>query len=548
MRRVLIVVATVALFFLFPLVALGTSFEHDLQLPAVASGRQAAPAPLGPAQEEEETPVPPLTDLADPVTTTLGPTPTLDPAVPLSSTTVGELPLRVDPTVAPIPRMHVVAEGESLFYIAQFYSTTVEALQIANNLTDPSLLYVGASLVVPGGEGSEVPALYTVQVGDTPAGVAAKYNTTVDALALVNHFVLPRQLPAGQQLSLMSRTGSALPQTVTGSPYIVQPGDSLLKIALATGTSLQEIRTLNQLGEDGDLYRLTPLYVGQRLRLPSEQIFRDLPHEWVTVELNRLPLRPGSSFSIYVENLQPGRATGVLTGPDGITLPLRFVPDSARPGHSAMVGIDAFAPIGEYRLSLAGEGDFRPWLPFEQPILIGASDYGFQQITISPELANLLAPEVRAEEDAFLNTIFSSSNPEPYWDGPFVLPITNSVTAGYGASRSYNGGPYNIFHTGIDFSGTIGTPIAAPAVGTVVYSDTLNLRGNVLIVDHGMGVMTAYYHLSKVDVAVGDVVQPGQKIAEGGNTGLSTGPHLHWDLRVWGAAVDPSPWLEWTFP
>jgi murein DD-endopeptidase MepM/ murein hydrolase activator NlpD len=122
------------------------------------------------------------------------------------------------------------------------------------------------------------------------------------------------------------------------------------------------------------------------------------------------------------------------------------------------------------------------------------------------------------------------------------------VTAGYGDARSYNGGPIEIYHTGIDFSGGVGTPIYAPANGRVVYSDTITLRGTVLIIDHGHGVMSGFYHLSKILVPVGELVGAGQLVAEGGNTGLSTGPHLHWDLRVMNVTVNPLQWTQEIFP
>ncbi len=74
------------------------------------------------------------------------------------------------------------------------------------------------------------------------------------------------------------------------------------------------------------------------------------------------------------------------------------------------------------------------------------------------------------------------------------------------------------------------------------------LRGNTIILDHGEGVFSAYFHLSETFVAVGDVVAAGQTIAAGGSTGLSTGPHLHWDLRVHGVPVNGLQWLETTYP
>jgi murein DD-endopeptidase MepM/ murein hydrolase activator NlpD len=209
---------------------------------------------------------------------------------------------------------------------------------------------------------------------------------------------------------------------------------------------------------------------------------------------------------------------------------LTFVPYEN--GYLALVGLDAFTEIGRYSFELRGAGE-RPWPLFTQSIEVASGEYGTQLITVPDDLSPLLAPQVRAEEEVTLATVFSEISLEPHWNGIFQEPVTNTlVTAGYGDARSYNGGPIEIFHTGIDFAGAIGTPVMAAAAGTVVYSDTLPLHGNTLIVDHGLGVMTAYYHLSTYQVSPGDHVELGQIIGEGGSSGLSSGPHLHWDLLI----------------
>jgi murein DD-endopeptidase MepM/ murein hydrolase activator NlpD len=163
----------------------------------------------------------------------------------------------------------------------------------------------------------------------------------------------------------------------------------------------------------------------------------------------------------------------------------------------------------------------------------------------------VLAPEVRANEDAFLQTIFSDSAKEQLWEGLFQVPITGTlavVSAGYGDGRSYNDGPVEIFHTGVDYAAGIGTPVLAPAAGVVVFADELELRGMVVVVDHGLGVMTAFFHLSEIFVSEGDRVTTGLPLGAVGSTGLSSGPHLHWDLRVHGVAVEATRWTTQMFP
>ncbi|MCB0032846.1 MAG: LysM peptidoglycan-binding domain-containing protein [Anaerolineales bacterium] len=486
----------------------------------------------------------PLTSMAQtgtpatptPIPTTAAAEPTaVAPEPPPTSTT----PIEVE-----IPKVHVVQEGEVLVSIAEQYETTADAIQILNNLSNPDALYVGQELLIPGVEGEAVPLFYVVEVGDTLERIAAIYNTTIDDIAALNNLITPAGLYAGARLSLISRTGSAEPQPVTGQPHIVKKGDTLLSVAAAYNMAPADLATAN------NLHYPVRLYAGQQLLVPSPAAtaYHYLPDGWLTVTLNPFPFLKGNSAAVYVEHAQAGTPNGQLIGPDAVAHPLTFAPYEN--GYVALVGLDSFAPSGRYTLTLSGEGLQRPWLPFTQELIIADVDYGLQQITLSEEFAPLLVPEVRAEEDAYLDQLFAQFTPVKQWEGVFQTPVSNTiVTAGYGDARSYNGGPADqIFHTGIDYGGSVGTPILAPAAGTVIFTGTLAIRGQVLIIDHGLGVMTAYYHLSRYTVDVGDQVTAGQQVADGGSTGLSTGPHLHWDLRVMGAAVNPVQWLERPFP
>lgn len=440
------------------------------------------------------------------------------------------------PEPEPIPFVHVVQEGETLFFIANQYGVTVDELLALNNLTDGDVLFVGQSLVVPGGEGEAVAALYTVQPGDNFAGIAAQFNTTADALIESNRWPNPyAPLPVGQSLVVVSRTGSALPQPVTGTPHIVRRGETLLMVAARYGLPPIELATANQLPYP------SPIFAGQRLRVPSDQPYRFLPGEWVDIQIRPFSLQQGDTLSIYVENLLDGQPTGSFAGQT-----LRFFPFEE--GYAALVGLDAFTAPDTYLLTLEGSGS-RPWRPFTQPLTVETANYGTQFINLGEEFEALLQPEVRQTEDDFLSTIYTNFSETRYWDGVFTTPVTTTViTAPYGDGRSYNGGPVDIFHTGVDFGGGIGTPILAPADGVIVFAANLELRGNTIIIDHGVGVMSAYFHLSELFVELNDPVVAGQPIGAGGSTGLSTGPHLHWDLRINDVPVDGLKWLEQPFP
>ncbi|MBP6471833.1 MAG: LysM peptidoglycan-binding domain-containing protein [Chloroflexi bacterium] len=440
------------------------------------------------------------------------------------------------PAAPPIPFVHRVQEGENLTVIATTYGISVAELLAANGLGEDALLAIGQPLIIPGRDGTAVETIYTAQLGDSLAGIAASFNTTLPELARANRLINPRQdLLVGQIISITSRTGSETPLPQTGAPYVVAPGETLAMIAARTLTTVDDLLAANGLDT-------AVVFPGQRLRIPGDQPYRDLPGTWVDVRLRpSSSLRQGFTASVYVENLLDGLPTGQLAGHS-----LHFTPSGS--GYIALVGLDAFTEPGQYELELSGSGS-QPWSPFYQSVSLASAGYGTQYITIPEELSALLDPAIRQNEDLFLDGIYTRFSDQQLWDGLFQAPVTTTiVTAPYGDGRSYNDGPIDLFHTGVDFAGGIGTPILAPANGVVVFSEPLELRGNTVILDHGLGVMTAYFHLSEILVAAGDTVTAGQAIGLGGNTGLSNGPHLHWDLRVNGVAVDGMQWTTTSFP
>jgi murein DD-endopeptidase MepM/ murein hydrolase activator NlpD len=126
------------------------------------------------------------------------------------------------------------------------------------------------------------------------------------------------------------------------------------------------------------------------------------------------------------------------------------------------------------------------------------------------------------------------------------LPLENylSISSDFGARRSYNGGPYQSYHEGLDFSAYGGTEVLAPSAGTVVLAENLYVRGGAVIINHGLGLFSGTYHLQEVLIQSDQTLEKGQIIGLVGSTGLSTGNHLHWDLLVGGIWVSPQAWLD----
>ena len=167
-----------------------------------------------------------------------------------------------------------------------------------------------------------------------------------------------------------------------------------------------------------------------------------------------------------------------------------------------------------------------------------------EQITL-PLDAGALLTEDNAQREAELRAEqFARSDLDPAWTAPFRIPVQDAqITAAFGVGRSYDGAPVSSTHGGIDYGANAGDPVLASAPGRVSWTGAMPLRGNSVIIDHGAGVKSGYHHLSRIDVAVDDVVAAGDTIGAVGSTGVSTGPHLHWEISVHGENVDPLEWL-----
>jgi murein DD-endopeptidase MepM/ murein hydrolase activator NlpD len=127
--------------------------------------------------------------------------------------------------------------------------------------------------------------------------------------------------------------------------------------------------------------------------------------------------------------------------------------------------------------------------------------------------------------------------------GAFSWPVTGTITSPFGwRSNPFGGGPE--FHQGLDIAAPMGTTVTAAAAGTVIMAQWYGGYGNYVLIDHGGGYSTGYGHLSAIYVASGQSVQRGQAIGAVGSTGQSTGPHLHFEVRIAGKPVDPAPRLH----
>jgi murein DD-endopeptidase MepM/ murein hydrolase activator NlpD len=261
------------------------------------------------------------------------------------------------------------------------------------------------------------------------------------------------------------------------------------------------------------------------------------------VELKSLPVVQGQTLSVKVQTNEPEHQTGSLDN-----RPLTFVGEGDQ--YWTLVGIGATAQIGPYLLNLTATDGTGQKANASKLVQVVAGDFVTEQIILSPETSKLLDPALVAAENERLSHIFGTFSGQQWWDGLFRVPLQGPVrvTSAFGTRRSYGGGPPTSYHGGIDYGAEEGTTILAAGSGRVALAEELTVRGKTVIIDHGLGVYSSYYHLSEITVQVGQNVDPGDPIGKVGSTGLSTGCHLHWEIRVGGVYVDPLQWTQQVFP
>ncbi|MFA7437943.1 M23 family metallopeptidase [Castellaniella sp.] len=154
-----------------------------------------------------------------------------------------------------------------------------------------------------------------------------------------------------------------------------------------------------------------------------------------------------------------------------------------------------------------------------------------------------IAERIRREQARVAHARATSSHDTGFAQA-FIWPVQGRISGRFGNQRIYNGVP-GAAHSGMDIAVPSGTPVKAPASGRIVFAEPdLYLTGGTVLIDHGYGIGSNFLHLSRLDVAVGDVVAQGQVIGRAGATGRATGPHVHWGMTWFDVRIDPLLVLE----
>lgn len=263
----------------------------------------------------------------------------------------------------------------------------------------------------------------------------------------------------------------------------------------------------------------------------------------------------GVTVELYSDGVQQGRAglvrvSGPALGEGALdvferTVPLFAVPSdpTARYG---MVAVDMDQTQRTYDMTVTVESNGQP-VALLVPLTVRSGEFIRQDVILPENLLGLIAPEVESNEMMLLAALSEPMDRPPLWGGEgFQFPVQTELTSPFGAVRLFNE-TFETRHTGWDFRGGMGDIMRAAADGIVVYADRMDIRGGYVMIDHGYGVYSGYAHMSVMHAVPGQRVQKGQILGLAGNTGRSSDPHLHFEMRVHGEWIDPVDFITmWT--
>ena len=218
----------------------------------------------------------------------------------------------------------------------------------------------------------------------------------------------------------------------------------------------------------------------------------------------------------------------------------------------ALAGVSFDTQPGVYTLELTGGGAaMKSPLKFGRTFTVARAHYPEIKVELAvekkftepnPEQQAQIAESVKVKQEYLARV-----TPDREWNGNFAAPVNAATSDVFGSRRIFNGVAQRE-HQGLDYRVPTGTPVAAMNEGTVLLARFLYFEGNCVVIDHGQGLLTLYFHLSELKVKEGDPVKRGQEIGLSGGTGRATGPHLHVAVRWQATYLDPARLLELPLP
>lgn len=250
-------------------------------------------------------------------------------------------------------------------------------------------------------------------------------------------------------------------------------------------------------------------------------------------------LQPGEVLLVRLKEDESVKRVALTLGDQARVLEPAAADSPGSP--QALLGIDMGMKPQTLVLKAKIERREGPAASVEIPLLIELRKYPSTRLDVAPAMANPPAKEMETirRESILVADVLSMVSPDWLAEGPFQSPLpAYEPYPNFGQQRIYNKTVASV-HAGVDISAPRGTEAAAPNAGRIVLAARLYFSGYTVIIDHGRGVFTFCCHFDELLVKRGDLVRKGQAIAKVGSTGRSTGPHLHWSVKVLSARVDP---------
>lgn len=257
----------------------------------------------------------------------------------------------------------------------------------------------------------------------------------------------------------------------------------------------------------------------------------------------------------YDVAVTPARPTGgegfllTVTGAGADACEVVFKDKTHVPWQSADGAREIYLPVkitdaGPQKIVIRPRPGISGGTPSTAQVTVAKRNVPLIRLTTTDEKMRDRQPSVKEHQNAVLAGLRTKSAVRHWADG-FVLPLDQPISTPFALHRK--GASYSYHHKGLDFSAPTGTPVKAANDGRVILSrDSLNIYGNTMIIDHGQGVVTCYFHLSKRLKQEGDSVTRNDVIAQVGSSGWATGPHLHFGVYLQGEPVDPVWWTRFT--
>lgn len=382
----------------------------------------------------------------------------------------------------------------------------------------------------PGPEGT---IIHVVERGENLTLIAARYGTTVDAIVQANAIANPNLIYVGQRLVIPSAVQQPPELPMPAQVHVVRPGEYLSLIARFYNTTVWALAAAN------DLANPSLIYPGQRLIIPTRS--ETLPAPIRAVEFVPPRVAQGHTLLLKVRAEEEVSLAGSIDGRS-----LAFTGTEGE--YWALAGFPPWSEPGAHPWSIVATDDEGRAVEASGYLLVTAAEFPIQYIDLPPEREGLLDPELVQAEWARVRALYIQVTPSKLWRGRFLVPVEGEVSSLFGTRRSYEGGPVASYHMGVDYAAPEGAPVVAANSGRIALAEELTVRGKTVIIDHGRGVHTGYFHLSGIAVASGQEVERGTLIGYVGSTGLATGAHLHWEMRIGEIGVDPTEWTARAIP